>query len=390
VTCPGTCYTVDSSKCSTSLLGADFLAAYDLAMDLKNGQLFQLSKFRDGNGNLMQPHLKLLAASTSYRDIIDKFPSILSKNANFRLKKHPFSMTISLTGHSHSQLNQRPRPLRSPEQYEAARSEFSKLEELGIVSRADNCPYGSPLHMVHKPNGEWRPCGDYRLINRFMVKDTYPVPDLLSFHHQLQDCFVFSKIDLVKAFHQIPMDPKSKAYTAIMTPFGKFVYNVMPFGLANSTATFQYALDEILKSCKQFCFVYVDDIIIFSRDHDEQKRHLTKVLQALQRAGMTIAENKCSFGVPSVSFLGHLVSKDGISPLPDRVHDILNISSPTNITKVRSFLGLVNFYNRFIPKLAHHARPLTDLLRKRSRFQWSESHQNAFEKLKLPLHMRAI
>jgi hypothetical protein len=132
----------------------------------------------------------------------------------------------------------------------------------------------------------------------------------------------------------------------------------------------------------QTCNLFVDDIIIFSRDHDEQKRHLTKVLQALQRAGMTIAENKCSFGVPSVSFLGHLVSKDGISPLPDRVHDILNISSPTNITKVRSFLGLVNFYNRFIPKLAHHARPLTDLLRKRSRFQWSESHQNAFEKLK--------
>ncbi|GFW12972.1 hypothetical protein TNCV_3329041 [Trichonephila clavipes] len=182
-----------------------------------------------------------------------------------------------------------------------------------------------------------------------------------NFTSNLHGTKIYSHIDLVKAYHQIPINPDDVHKSAIITPFGLFESTRMRFGLCNAAATFQRFIDEVLRNLP-FVFAFVDDILVASSSPEEHLQHLQILFTRLQQYGLSLKPSKCIFGVTSIKFLGFKVSESGIEPLSDRVDCILNFPQPTTLTQLRRFIGLFNFYRRFVPKAAHLLAPLNKFL----------------------------
>jgi hypothetical protein len=232
--------------------------------------------------------------------------------------------------------------------------------------------------MVPKADGSFRPCGDYRRLNTVTEDDRYPLPSIQDFTANLAGCTIFSKIDLVKGYHQVPMAESDIPKTAICTPFGLFEYIFMPFGLKNAAQTFQRLMDKLFRHLP-FVFVYLDDILIASKDITEHMKHLRLVFEILQSAGLQINPAKCTFSVSSLTFLGHNVDSTGISPMEKHVKALTDFPPPSDLKQLQRFLGLINFYRRFLPGIAGTLQPLTDLLRGNPKtLVWSEDAAAAF------------
>ena len=233
-----------------------------------------------------------------------------------------------------------------PKKLQCAKTEFQELVAAGIIPRS-NSPWASPLHMVKKKDGSWRPCGDYRRLNVATTRDQYPLPNMQDVAAKLHGCTVFSKIDLVKGYHQVPVAPGHVPKTAIITPFGLFEYVCMPFGLQNAAETFLRLMDRILGNLL-YIFNYLDGIIIFSRDPEEHTQHLEELFHHLQQNGLVINLAKCKFFKSSLEF--HHLDAQGMQPLPSHVQAIKVFPAPTDVKALQQFLGLVTFYRRFVPR----------------------------------------
>jgi hypothetical protein len=239
--------------------------------------------------------------------------------------------------------------------------------------------------MVPKPDSSWRPCGDYRRLHLVTTHDKYPLPSILDLSSRLHGCRFFSCIDLVKGYHQVPMDPADICKAAIITPFGLFEYLFMPFGLINAAQTFQRLMDHLFRHLP-FVFTYLDDHLIASATLEEHMEHLAQFFAVLQENGLTINPAKCTFAVSSLTFLGHMVSDSGIVPLPRHVSAIKDFPPPTDVRQLQQFLGLVNFYRRFLPAIARTLKPLTDLLRGSPKtLSWPPEAAAAFTQAKAAL-----
>jgi hypothetical protein len=224
--------------------------------------------------------------------------------------------------------------------------------------------------MVMKPDGTWRPCGDYRRLNLVTTPDSYPLPNIQDLSARLHGCSIFSKLDLRKGYYQIPVQEGDIHKTAVITPFGLWEFLCMPFGLRNAGQSFQRFMDDVLAGL-DFAFCYLDNILIASSNEDEHLQHLPQVLQRLQQYGLVLNMEKCELGRQQVDFLGHHITTEGAAPITRHVEAAQNFSRPQDKKQLQSFLGLVNFYRRFIPPAARILLPLTDALQADQDWVWS-------------------
>jgi len=258
----------------------------------------------------------------------------------------------------------------------------------GTARRSDS-PWASPLHLVPKKEDGWRPCGDYRALNARTVPDQYPVRHIADFAHHLDGRNVFFTIDLVKAYHQIPVHSDDIAKTAIITPFGLFKFPYMPFGLRNAAQTFQRFIDEVLRDL-YFCYAYIDDVLIASTSEDEHEQHLRTLFQRFSVYGVLVNPAKCVFGAKEVTFLGYTVSTEGTRPLEEKVTAINRFKQPAFVKDLRRFLGMLNFYPWFIPQAASIQAPLHAALagpkvKESQPVDWTPTMVQAFEDCKASL-----
>jgi hypothetical protein len=279
-----------------------------------------------------------------------------------------------------------------PARLAAAKREFQAMLSEGIIRRSSS-QWSSPLHMVQKKDGSWRPCGDYRQLNLQTMEDKYPLPNMADLAARLDGCCIFSKLDLRKGYLHVPVAASDIAKTAIITPFGLFEFTCMPFGLRNAGMTFQRLMDSILGGFP-FAFVYLDDILIASTDAAAHRRHLVTVFSALQQNGLVVNPDKCLLACKSADFLGHRLSASGIGPLPSRVQAIAEFPRPATVKQLQAFLGLFNFYHRFIPAVAKLVLPLTRSLRGGPKgstpLAWSPAMAAAFQVARGALSSSAV
>ncbi|KAJ3673166.1 hypothetical protein LUZ60_006540 [Juncus effusus] len=228
-----------------------------------------------------------------------------------------------------------------------------------------------------------RLCIDYRELNKVTVKNKYPLPRIDDLFDQLHGAKVFSTIDLRTGYHQLRIKPEDIPKTAFRTRYGHYEFLVMSFGLTNAPAAFMDLMNRVFKSyLDSFVVVFIDDILIYSKSEAEHEKHLRIVLQTLLNHKLYVKFKKCEFWLPSVSFLGHVISKDGLSVDPKKVEAVVNWKPPMNVTEVRSFLGLAGYYRRFVNGFSKIAMPMSRLMQKEVKFEWDEKCQRSFEELK--------
>ena len=270
----------------------------------------------------------------------------------------------------------------APTELKELKSQLQELLDKGFI-RPSVSPWGAPVLFVKKKYGTLRMCIDYRQINKVTVKNKYPLPRIEDLFDQLKGAGVFSKIDLRSGYYQLRVKEGDVPKTAFRTRYGHYEFLVMPFGLTNAQAAFMDLMNRVFRPyVDQFFVVFIDDILVYSKDAQEHEQHLRIVLETLREKKLYAKLSKCDFWLKEVSFLGHIVSAEGIRVDPAKIEAVVNWKSPQNVTEVRSFLGLAGYYRRFVRGFSVIASPLTKLLRKGIKFEWTDKCQNSFEQLK--------
>uniref|UniRef100_A0A1A8FIG4 Gypsy retrotransposon integrase-like protein 1 n=1 Tax=Nothobranchius korthausae TaxID=1143690 RepID=A0A1A8FIG4_9TELE len=319
----------------------------------------------------------LSGVPTCYHDL----GSVFSKEHAATLPPHrPFDCGIDL-------LPGAPLPtsrlycLSKPER-ECMEKYISESLAAGLI-RPSTSPLGAGFFFVPKKDGTLRPCIDYRGLNNISVKNKYALPLLSSTFEPVQGSTVFTKLDLRNAYHLVRIKEGDEWKTAFKTPLGHYEYLVMPFGLTNAPAVFQALINSVLGDyINRFVSVYLDDILIFSKNIAEHKEHVRAVLQRLLQNRLFVKAEKCEFHVPSVKFLGFILESGRLRADPEKTQAILDWPTPTSRKQLQRFLGFANFYRRFIRNYSQVAAPLTSLTSVSRPFVWTPQAQDAFAQLK--------
>ena len=264
------------------------------------------------------------------------------------------------------------------------KKQISELLAKGLI-RPSVSPFGSPVIFVRKPNGELRLVIDYRAVNLICVKNRYPLPRIDDLLDQLRGACCFSSLDLKAGYNQIRIHEEDIPVTAITTPVGHFEWRVLPQGMANSPSIFVAMMNDVFKGMEDFVLVYLDDILVFSKSQEEHVEHLRAVLSRLRQHELYAKRSKCEFNKSILKFLGHIVCADGIKVDPEKIQALMDWPPPKNVTDVRQFMGLANYFRKFIQGLSSLAKPLTDLTKTDTSWAWDASEQKAFDGIKQAL-----
>ena len=364
VSCNLTIVVVDSDKPFRALMGRNWLDV--LFLNWRN--LFtnnMANAVREKNSNILN-------------EIKSKFPNIVSKNLNHPIDGYMVDIVLKENAVPifHAPYNV-PYKLR-----DKLKEELDRLVAEQVLLPVKRSRWASPVVLVPKPNGNIRMCIDCKVtINKFIESEYYPLPKLEDIFASLANCKVFCVIDLTGAYQQLALSPESQELLTINTFFGLFQYTRLSFGVSTAPMIFQSVMDQILLGIKNVqCFL--DDIIIGAASFEECRTKLLEVLCRLNKHQVKINMDKCRLLEKEVKYLGHVLCDGKISPNPEKIKAIVEASPPSNITQLQAFLGLVNFYGRFIPNLSSELSVLYKLLRKDVKFEWNGSCQKTFQNCK--------
>ncbi|GJW58720.1 putative reverse transcriptase domain-containing protein [Tanacetum coccineum] len=273
----------------------------------------------------------------------------------------------------------------APSEMQELSNQLQELTDRGFI-RPSTSPWGAPVLFVKKKDGSFRMCIDYRELNKLTIKNRYPLPRIDDLFDQLQGSSVYSKIDLRSGYHQLRVREEDIPKTAFRTRYGHYEFQVMPFGLTNAPAVFMDLMNRVCKPyLDKFVIVFIDDILIYSRNEEEHASHLRIILELLRKEKLYAKFSKCDFWIHIVQFLGHLINNQGLHVDPAKIEAVKNWTSPATPTEVRQFLGLAGYYRRFIEGFSKIAKPLTKLTQKNKSYIWGEEQESAFQLLKQKL-----
>ncbi|GKA75785.1 putative reverse transcriptase domain-containing protein [Tanacetum coccineum] len=273
----------------------------------------------------------------------------------------------------------------APSEMKELSEQLQELSDKGFI-RPSSSPWGAPVLFVKKKDGSFRMCIDYRELNKLTVKNRYPLPRIDDLFDQLQGSSVYSKIDLRSGYHQLRVREQDIPKTAFRTRYGHYEFQVMPFGLTNAPAVFMDLMNRVCKPyLDKFVIVFIDDILIYSKNKEEHEEHLKAILELLKKEELYAKFSKCEFWIPKVQFLGHVIDCQGIHVDPAKIESIKDWASPKTPTEIRQFLGLAGYYRRFIEGFSKIAKPMTKLTQKKVTFEWGDKQEAAFQTLKTKL-----
>jgi len=272
---------------------------------------------------------------------------------------------------------------------EEIKRQIKELEKAKVI-RSSYSPWTSPVVPVKKKDGEIRMCIDYRKLNSFTKRDTYPLPKPQEMFDKLNGCKYFTKLDANKGFYQIKVKDADIEKIAFSMGDGLYEYVKLPFGLTNAPATYQRLMNKILMD-EDHADAYMDDIIIRSKTFPDNLKAIRSVLSRLRSAGIKLKPSKCEWAQSNIIFLGHHLSGEGVMPDPGNTDKVKNFPTPKNVKQVQTFLGLAGYYRRFQKDYAKIALPLTNLTKttpntlkdqSKRKFEWTAECEEAFNRLK--------
>ena len=262
------------------------------------------------------------------------------------------------------------------------KEELDKLQDLGVIKPVtEPTDWCAPIVVVPKASGSVRICVDYTQLNKNVQREQYILPSVDEILGQLSGATVFSKLDANSGFHQVPLTEQSQLLTSFITPYGRYCYTRLPFGINSGPEHYQRQVHQVLDHQKGAVCI-ADDIIVFGKGTEQHDQHLDQTLKRLDNANITLNKQKCEFSKTEIPVVGHIVGKDGIKADPEKVRVIKELPEPTNITELRSFLGMVNQLGKFLPDLSNVAKPLCSLLSTKKSWLWDSVHSEAFVKVK--------
>ncbi|GJW60735.1 putative reverse transcriptase domain-containing protein [Tanacetum coccineum] len=308
--------------------------------------------------------------------IVQDFPEVFPEDLSARA---PYRLAPSEMKELSEQLKELSdkgfiRPSSSPWGMKELSEQLKELSDKGFI-RPSSSPWGAPVL-----------CIDYQELSKLAVKNRYPLPRIDDLFDQLQGSSVYSKIDLRSGYHQLRVREEDIPKTAFRTRYGHYEFQVMPFGLTNAPAVFMDLMNRVCKPyLDKFVIVFIDDILIYSKNKQEHEEHLKLILELLKKEELYAKFSKCEFWIPKVQFLGHVIDSQGIHVDPAKIESIKDWASPKSPTEIRQFLGLAGYYRRFIEGFSKIAKPMTKLTQKKVKFEWGDKQETAFQLLKQKL-----
>ena len=352
-------------------------AALNLALKQPGSQMYKLYMAEITNSDSDSDSDPTSKIPAEYQDYADVF----SKTEAHKLPEHrPYDLSIPLQEGTTPPFG--PVYNLSPLELDVLRKYIDENLRKGFI-RHSQSPAGAPILFVKKADGSLRLCVDYRGINKITIKNRYPLPLIPELLDKVGQATRFTAMDMRDGYHLLRMAPGEEWKTAFRTRYGLFEYNVVPFGLCNAPAAFQHLMNDVLREyLDDFVVIYLDDVLIYSKNASEHRRHVRMVLEKLRQAGLYAKPEKCQFSVQEVAFLGYLISPHGIRMDPKKVEAVTSWPIPQSQHDIQVFLGFANFYRKFINEYSRVVSPLTALLKKDVAFRWSPEAQKAFRTLK--------